>query len=91
MTYRLCDTCRGRGEVSLDTKTDWIEGRVKLNAAAYDEKLGEPRDTEQAWILDLNPLVPAWSVAVCMMCHGTGMHPKQNPQPKPGVSENRIG
>lgn len=69
----VCPVCMGRGEVEagievgkdVGTEGDRTLHAIGPNPAAIGAH-GE------IWFLDVNPLVPLWSTAVCGVCRGKG-------------------
>lgn len=62
----MCPVCKGRGEVEagLTYGNGHNATHVVPNPAAMING--------QVWILQENPLVPLWGIAVCARCRGTG-------------------
>lgn len=77
--FAFCPVCEGRGEVEAGNTTGrsygWVDEHgvseaeatsIQVNRAAWDRK------HKTVWYLDFNQVVPGWSTAICMSCHGFG-------------------
>lgn len=85
----MCPVCRGRGEVEAGITHGTVEygpvydgfdfrgntiklkasfpTKVSVNPAAWDSA------AKTVWMLEKNLFGSPWGLAICVMCHGTGM------------------
>ena len=80
MQIRICPICKGRGEVeagiTYGRNYGWIDDngvsereavKVEINPYAYDKR------NKTIWFLTSNSMHPLWTLAICMVCEGSGM------------------